>query len=66
MAETNEKPTMALTIELEQAMFAALQEAATERNTQPEELVARWVRERLAHEAERRLGRARPQRPDRE
>ncbi len=53
----------ALTIELDAAALEALQRIAAERGLEPAALVARWVRERLAHEAEREKGRARPQRP---
>jgi hypothetical protein len=52
-----------LTIRVDAATFASLQEAAGERGQGADELVTRWVRERLAHEAERKLGRARTQRP---
>jgi predicted DNA-binding ribbon-helix-helix protein len=52
-----------LSIRLEAQTFAALEQTAAERGQPAGELVARWVRERLAHEAERRLGRERPQRP---
>jgi hypothetical protein len=41
----------------------ALEAAARERGTSAEELGGRWLRERLAHERERALGRAREQRP---
>lgn len=52
-----------LTITLDAATFAALQRSAAARDLEPAAVVAGWVRERLAHEAERAKGRARPQRP---
>jgi len=52
-----------LTLQLDAATFEALQRTAAERGLAPADLVARWVRERLAHESEREKGRARPQRP---
>ncbi len=64
MATDAQQAGQALTIELDAATLAALQQAASDRGAAPEELVARWVRERLAHEAERTKGRARPQRSD--
>lgn len=63
MAVNGDNGGPALTVSLDQATFAALARAAAERELTPEALVARWVRERLAHEAERAKGRARPQRP---
>lgn len=57
------EPQRTLSINLEQSGYDALARAAGERDLQPAELVSHWVRERLAHEQERRLGRARPQRP---
>jgi hypothetical protein len=53
-----------LTIRVDGGTHEALRQAAGERETTAEELVARWVRERLAHEAERAKGRARPQRSE--
>jgi hypothetical protein len=52
-----------LSVPLDAATFEALRRTAAERELEPAALVARWVRERLAHEAERAKGRARPQRP---
>lgn len=40
-----------------------LREAATNRDTTPEDLIARWVRERLVHERERMSGGGRPMSP---
>jgi hypothetical protein len=63
MTASSEGSEQALTIPLDAATFAALRRAAAERELEPAALVERWVRERLAHEAERAKGRARPQRP---
>ncbi|HZU77429.1 MAG TPA: hypothetical protein VFA70_11735 [Dehalococcoidia bacterium] len=52
-----------LSLSLDAETLAQLRAVASERGMQPAELVVRWVRERLAHERERALGRARPQRP---
>ncbi len=52
-----------LAIRLDDKSYAALEQSARGRDLQPAELVERWVRERLAHEAERALGRERSQRP---
>ncbi len=52
-----------LSVQLDPKVFAALIVTAAGRGIAPAELVSRWVQERLAHEAERRLGRERPQRP---
>ncbi len=51
-----------LNVRLDAKVVAALTATAAERDLAPEDLVARWVQERLAHEGERRLGRERPQR----
>lgn len=52
-----------LAIRLDEKSYAALEQSARGRDLQPAALVERWIRERLAHEAERSLGRERPQRP---
>jgi precorrin-6B methylase 1 len=52
-----------VTLRLDRETHAALAATAAERGLAPAELVTLWVQERLAHEAERRLGRERPQRP---
>ena len=54
-----------LSIRLDGKTFAALEQSAHGRDLQSAELVERWIRERLAHEAERAIGRERPQRPPR-
>lgn len=53
-----------LQIALDEPLLAELGALARERELTPEALAARWVRERLAHERERALGRARLQRGD--
>src|SRR5690242_18428193 len=63
MAAQREGHEQALSIGLDAATAEALRRAAAERDVTPESLVSRWVRERLAHEAERARGRSRPQRP---
>ena len=50
-------------IPLDQPTFDELVQTAGDRGMQSHELVERWIRERLAHERERRIGRVRPQRP---
>jgi len=54
---------LTLRIALDQPTFDELVQTAGDRGMQPHELVERWIRERLAHERERRIGRERPQRP---
>lgn len=54
---------MALSIELSDESRQALAGLATARGVTPEALVERWVRERLAHEAERAAGGGRAMSP---
>lgn len=52
-----------LTVPLDVQLYAVLQQTAAEGDRSPADLVAHWICERLAHEAERKSGRAREQRP---
>ena len=63
MAESGPSGGTDLVVPVDADTLTALRAAASERGLEPQELVARWVRERLAHERERGLGRERRQRP---
>ncbi|HLI29136.1 MAG TPA: hypothetical protein VKZ60_18870 [Chloroflexota bacterium] len=52
-----------LTIELADDEVCQLAEAAARRETTPEALASRWLRERLVHERERAAGGGKPMSP---
>ena len=62
MAEETASGGTDLVVQLDSRTLEALQQAAEERGVAAGELASRWLRERLAHESERRLGRSREQR----
>jgi hypothetical protein len=53
----------AVVIELNDDEYQQLAEAASTQGTTPDELVRRWVRQRLVHERERAAGGGRPMSP---
>ncbi len=59
MAEETPSGGPQVVVQLDLKTYEALQQAAEERGVPPNELALRWLRERVAHESERRLGRAR-------
>lgn len=62
--DASDTSTRQIMVELDAKTYDELMRSATEQGVRSDELVTRWVRERLAHESERRLGRARQQRPE--
>lgn len=52
-----------VTIELNEDEYRQLSETAAAQDVTPDELVRRWVRQRLVHERERAAGGGRPMSP---